>query len=145
QLVWAALVLCQAWLAAGRPEGVRSLGMFDHWAKVMGGVLDIAGVPGFLGNLDNLYEDADEETSTWTAFMAAWWSAHGNSDVKASECWPQALEAGLDLGDKGEHSQKVRLGNLLRKARGRVFCLGKLNLRLEATGDFRRAKLWRIC
>src|SRR5207244_2518221 len=45
-LVHAALTLCQAWVAAGRPAGQRTLGMFEGWAEVVGGVLEVAGVPG---------------------------------------------------------------------------------------------------
>ena len=33
QLVWAALTLCQAWVAAGKPPGKETLGMFEAWAE----------------------------------------------------------------------------------------------------------------
>jgi len=33
ELVWAALTLAQAWLAAGRPEGHKVLGMFENWSR----------------------------------------------------------------------------------------------------------------
>src|SRR5262249_52208889 len=59
RLVWAALTLVQAWIAAGRPEGSRTLGMFERWAKVMGGILGVVGIPGFLGNLADFYEKSD--------------------------------------------------------------------------------------
>ena len=45
-LIWAALTLGQAWLAAGRPGGIVALGMFEGWANVIGGILKIAGIPG---------------------------------------------------------------------------------------------------
>jgi hypothetical protein len=46
-LVHAALTLIQAWIAAGRPEGPSSMGMFERWARVMG--ISVAGsrVPGY--------------------------------------------------------------------------------------------------
>jgi hypothetical protein len=50
QLVWSALTLCQSWIAADRPKGTQTLGMFKGWAEVMGGILDKAGVPGLLAN-----------------------------------------------------------------------------------------------
>ena len=56
ELVWAALVLGRAWVAAGRPPGQRTIGSFESWARVVGGVLETAGIPGFLGNLQELYE-----------------------------------------------------------------------------------------
>ena len=61
RLVWAALTLIRAWIVAGRPESNRTLGMFECWAKVMGGILDVAGIPGFLGNLADFYEKSDAE------------------------------------------------------------------------------------
>jgi hypothetical protein len=47
RLVAACLTLCQAWIAAGRPRGGRSIGSFENWAHVLGGVLEVAGIPGF--------------------------------------------------------------------------------------------------
>jgi hypothetical protein len=55
-LVHAALTLIQAWIAAGRPLHETRLGSFEKWSEVMGGVLKVAGIPGFLGNLNELYE-----------------------------------------------------------------------------------------
>ena len=37
-LVWAALTLVQAWIAAGRPLGSKTFGMFESWAESAGGV-----------------------------------------------------------------------------------------------------------
>src|SRR6516164_6851097 len=48
QLVWAALTLARAWIAAGRPAGTEVLGMFEAWTDVIGGILGVAGVPGLL-------------------------------------------------------------------------------------------------
>jgi hypothetical protein len=53
RLVWAALVMIRAWLAAGRPRSPKTLGMFEDWAATMGGILDTVGIPGFLANLDD--------------------------------------------------------------------------------------------
>jgi hypothetical protein len=40
ELVWAALVFVRSWLAAGQPEGHRTLGSYESWAKVIGGILE---------------------------------------------------------------------------------------------------------
>jgi hypothetical protein len=45
------------------------MGGFDRWERVVGGILAHAGVSGFLGNLDQLYEEADEEDSSWETFL----------------------------------------------------------------------------
>jgi hypothetical protein len=57
RLVHACLILCQAWIAAGRPHGIRIVGSFEGWAKVMGGVLETVGIEGFLGNLENIWRE----------------------------------------------------------------------------------------
>jgi hypothetical protein len=144
ELVAAALTLIQSWIAAGQPLGSKTLGMFETWAKVMGGILDVAGVPGFLGNLEEFYERADTDAATWSGFMEAWYAANGSSEVKAADLWRLATEAGLDLGDGKEASQKIRLGKLLRQQRDRVFAVGETRLRVEAAGTFRRATLWKL-
>jgi hypothetical protein len=46
QLVHAALLLVQNWLALGRPAGVVRLPGFERWSEVMGGILAAAGVEG---------------------------------------------------------------------------------------------------
>ncbi|GAG17382.1 unnamed protein product, partial [marine sediment metagenome] len=42
QLVWAALVLIQAWIDQGKPEGDTILGGYEAWARVLGGILAVA-------------------------------------------------------------------------------------------------------
>ncbi|WP_437605153.1 hypothetical protein WMF20_28730 [Sorangium sp. So ce834] len=54
RLVRAVLVLVRAWLAAGRPPGKRTLGSFESWAAVVGGILEHAEIPGFLHDTEEL-------------------------------------------------------------------------------------------
>jgi hypothetical protein len=143
-IVAAVLTLVRTWVVAGRPEGTKTIGMFEAWARVMGGILDVAGVSGFLGNLEEFYDRADAEAATWGEFVHSWWTSRGESEVKAGELWAMAIEAGIELGDKGDTSQKTRLGRLLRTKRDQVFLVSNLRLRLEADGEQSRAKLWRL-
>ncbi|HNO79737.1 MAG TPA: hypothetical protein PKN33_16950 [Phycisphaerae bacterium] len=73
RLVHAALTLVQAWLAAGRPAGTQVMGSFESYTAVMGGILDVVGVRGFLTNADELRQRGDTETSEWRAFILSWW------------------------------------------------------------------------
>ncbi len=84
-LVAAALTLCRAWLAAGRPVGKQVMGAFESYAGVLSGILDIAGVPGFLANADELRRQADTETSEWRAFVLAWWERWHDAWVGVSD------------------------------------------------------------
>jgi hypothetical protein len=123
-LVHAVLILIQAWLSAGKPPGKKRLGSFESWASVIGGILDVALIPGFLGDCDELYEVADLESAEWRTFCAFWWEHYQSNSVKPAELLKHAqandLLAGV-LGDKGERSQGIRLGKALQRMRDRQF------------------------
>ena len=77
----ACLTLGRAWIAAGMPRHQKTIGSFEGWAQVMGGILQVAGVPGFLGNLKEMYERADAEGAVWRVFVALWWDRFGTQQV----------------------------------------------------------------
>jgi hypothetical protein len=124
RLVHAALTLIQHWLAQGRPRSPGRLGSFERWSDTVGGILAAAGVPGFLGNLESLYEAADAEGGMWREFVTAWWEKHGEAWTGAGELLELVLERdlfGSFIGEKSPRSQKIRLGKALSAARDRVF------------------------
>jgi hypothetical protein len=123
KLVWAVLTLCRAWIVAGWPKGKQTLGMFESWAEVMGGILDVSGVPGLLANAKKFRQAATDQADEWHAFVAAWWAKHGNKSVGVQQLFELAKEQCLldnVLGDREERSQRTRLGLALKKARDRV-------------------------
>jgi hypothetical protein len=124
ELVRAALVLVRAWLAAGRPLGRARLGSYEQWSAVMGGLLQVAGIEGFLGNLEELYANADVEGEMWREFTLAWWEARGPTETHATElldlCEKQDL-LGSVRGEGTARSQQSRLGRALQAARDRAF------------------------
>ncbi len=146
KLVAACLTLCQAWIAAGRPRGQKSIGSYENWAGVIGGILEMAGIDGFLGNLDEMMAAADAEGSAWTAFVTGWWYRYGTADVKAGDLHPIAItsEPPLSLGSGSDQSQRTRLGKALARMRDRVFAVADRNLRLEAAGLSHQAMQWRL-
>jgi len=124
ELVRAALILVRAWLAAGRPSGRARLGSYEQWANVMSGLLEVIGVKGFLGNLKELYEDADVEGAAWREFTTAWWEQHRDSEQRISDLVELCEKQDLMLqvrGDGSTRSQQSRLGRALQGARDRVF------------------------
>ncbi len=138
QLIWAALTLVQAWVAEGAPPGDYVLGQYESWAQVVGGMLDRAGIKGFLGNLDEVYSAADEETAQWEAFITAWWNTHKDIPQGSRELFRIASDHDLLLmvrGDKSEHSQKTRMGIALSQMRDRQ--IG--NFRIEQSGTSSRS------
>jgi hypothetical protein len=141
-LIWAALTLWRAWVSEGRPTGGGRLGMFESWAAVMGGVLEVAGVPGFLGNLPALYDSADEEGRVWRRLVGAWWEEHGSRPVGVADLWTLVQGADLDLGlgDGSERSQRTRLGKRIGEMRDRHFA----DRRIEEAGTARGSQQWRL-
>ena len=123
-LVHAVLTLVQAWIAAGKPMHAASIGSFESWSAIVGGVLDVAQIPGFLGNLDELYETADGDGQTWREFTSAWWEAYRDAPKRVSELNQLCEQRELMLnarGDGSPRSQQTRLGNALGNHRDRVF------------------------
>jgi hypothetical protein len=123
-LVGAIVTLIRAWMAADKPLDRARLGSFEMWSSVIGGILNIAGVPGFLANLDQLYEAADVEGQAWREFTAAWWQTFRDQPKKVSELNQFCEERELMLrlrGDGSARSQQTRLGSTLASCRDRSF------------------------
>ncbi len=146
ELIWAALTLGRAWFAAGTPSCTKTLGMFEGWAKCLGGVLQVAGIDGFLGNVDAFYDESDDESDSWRRFIAMWWDRFGAEPVGVSGLWPLVDSKDerefipLPLGNGSERSQKTRLGRLLSERRDRMFGA----YRIVSAGSSRRAQQWRL-
>jgi hypothetical protein len=145
ELIWAALTLIQAWIAAGKPAGKTTMGSFEQWAKVIGGILEVAGVKGFLGNLQELYEGSDGEAQAWNALMHEWHARYKDRPIGVSVLYElispehdDPIE--LDLGAGNEHSRKTRLGRLLKQNRNRRFG----DLILKEAGRKHGAQQWKV-
>jgi len=135
RLVHALLVLVQAWIATGKPQGQRVLGSFESWSRVIGGILGNAGIDHFLGNTEELYETADAEGNEWREFVAAWWDAYHDNWVAAKDLLELALERdllGSVIGDKSLRSQQTRLGRALAAVRDRQFGEWRVLMRRDA-------------
>jgi len=146
-LVAACLTLGQGWIAAGRPAPEQSLGSFEEWARVIGGVLGVAGVPGFLGNLDDLYEDSDAEGALWRDFVGAWLERFTDCEIGVSDLYQlvQDRDIALPLGKGSEQSRRIRLGKQLAKMRDRVFQIEDGPSVTLLAGSLRsNAKMWRL-
>ena len=142
-LVWSILTLIQAWIAGGAPRGPRTLGSFEHWANIIGGILEEVGIGGFLGNTEELYESADLEGQEWREFVQAWWDEHGSTPVATKFLLNLAQDKellGLTIGSKSERSQATRLGKALASNRNRRFA----HHRIEAARVSHNQRLWRV-
>ena len=148
ELLWAALTLCRAWLAAGRPSGSQTFGSYECWAGVMGGVLDVAGVPGFLGNTADLYEEVNTSEGKWREFVLAWAEQYKTAAVGTADLYNLTVNRQLALYDdlvergrgRGEHSERIQLGFLLAKRLHQ--CYG--DWRIERAGDDKNGRLYQL-
>jgi putative DNA primase/helicase len=144
RLVAACLMLGRAWIAAGMPRHQKTIGSFESWAEVMGGILKVAGVSGFLGNLKEMYERADAEGAAWRGFVAQWWERFGTAEVGVADLFELALQSELRLARGDERAKRTSLGQALVRMRERIFAVGDLRLRVSAAGSFRRAQRWQL-
>ena len=135
-ILHAPLTIARGWFAAGKPlaSEVPTLGSFERWTQVLGGMLANINVEGFLQNLSTLYESIDEGDSAWEAFLAGWHATFGDAPttvadvcatLKKTETSPVKEAVHPDLLDalagKGKVTPERKLGWLLRKHDGAIF------------------------
>ncbi|MEZ4503005.1 MAG: DUF3854 domain-containing protein [Dehalococcoidia bacterium] len=132
-LVSACLSIVQAWIDAGCPSDSSTLGRFESWTHVMGGILAVAGVDGFLSNRGLVLEQADQTSADWAALCAAWWEEFESRPVTAKDLFLLAKGRSLLLdlwGGRTELGAQQRFGHALPRVRDRVF--GRF--RIQAVG-----------
>jgi len=145
QLVWSALTMIQAWMVAGKPLGKEDLGSFEAWAEVMGGILAIAGIPGFLKNLDRAYAEADRESTAWRDFCEVWFGEFQDRPLGTNLLFGLATKHRLLLdvwGGRSEQSGRTRLGIHLKKMRDRV--IGNFRLLEDAPDSHNGTQRYRL-
>lgn len=138
-LVVALFTLIRAWIVAGRPGGDANMASFDSWARVVGGVLAVAGINGFLANRSKLNDDANDEDAACCGLVEEWAEEYGTDTVGARELLPFIVDR-IDLGQVDEHGKVVKAGNLLRLLTGRI--IG--NFRIEAAGTVQHRRVYRL-
>lgn len=154
-LLGALLTLARAWYAEDCPPAPETptLGGFNAWGRTIGGILAHAGTRGFLGNLPDLYDQADEEAGAWEAFLRTWQNLYGDAPVTAGElaeraghgselreALPHDLAAALEKSPAGFRG---KLGRALGKRAGTRY--GDDGLRIERAGQDARSGVasWR--
>jgi hypothetical protein len=117
EILRALYILVLAWFDAGRPPAPagRSLGMFESWSEVIGGILFHASIPGFLGNLDEFYERTDAEGAAMRRFIETWAERHGDSSVTTATLYEMVKNTDIfDLtNSRGERGEKSKLGKII--------------------------------
>jgi hypothetical protein len=127
RLVSALGTLVRAWVCAGMPAGSQRLGGFAEHVAIIGGILDVVGVPGFLGNSDKLLAGMDREATEAADFLNWWWH-HAGGDNRTGRRPADLLHdmdhQGVDLlaeamGPRAtDRGRQTRLGLILRQWSG---------------------------
>jgi hypothetical protein len=128
-LMTAILTVVRAWFAAGQPaprKGV-SFGSFEAWERIVGGIVETAGLPGFLANLKVWRSESDFDTQYWIGHLGWLWDQFGNRPFKTAEVKakaladPAAFMAPPKLDDPTEKTYGKALGEAYSRLRGRRY------------------------
>jgi hypothetical protein len=156
QIICALLTLVRSWIVAGKPvpASVPTLGTFDGWSETIGGILAHSGIPGFLENLTELYNETDSEGPQWTNFLETWEQTLGQRQMTAGELVEAMRLSHRILADalpdilvtdfhEESPSFPRSLGRALRHRRGTPY--GANNTRLVCTEDkHKKQKVWSV-
>jgi hypothetical protein len=104
RILAAVFTLARAWIQAGRPapEKVPRVGSFEDWRDMIGGILESAGVPDFMGNASEVYLAADEDRVQWENFLQALWNRYGSEPFqpgRVAELLTSQDPAGFPIAD----------------------------------------------
>lgn len=166
ELLAALLTLARAWFVAGRPvPALTPLGSFEVWSVMVGGILEFAGVKGFLDNAEALYVESDLEGVQWAGFLEAldgafygeafsvamvverlqeksWNGTHQEATSPAAALRAALPDALAEVIDKPGYFQR-RTGKVFsQKADQRT---GESGIYLARAGLSHHAILWRVC
>jgi len=120
QLIAVTLTIIRHWIAVGQPPFTEhTLGSFEAWGRTVGGVLEAAGIPGFLKNREAFQAAADDTKAPWLAFVEAWAEKFGDGPAGVGSLFPLALELlpGITADDR---PNRTRLGSYLASRRDTV-------------------------
>lgn len=157
-LIAAALTLARGWFAAGCPEiSSPQIGGFSGWVKTINGILSYAGIDGFLGNLETMYRNTDDESPQWEAFLLGLHEYFGKEIVTVStimeavlkeryliDLIPDSLEDLFDDAGRVRANFKKRLGKAFTQRQGTRF--GDSQVYIEKCADDSHLKVarWRF-
>lgn len=88
-------VMVRAWIVAGAPKWTGSkLGSFEEWSSTIGGILQFAGIEGFLDNGADLYDNADQDVAQWDIFLGIWQALERGDAITAAQLKKRLTDSG---------------------------------------------------
>ena len=102
ELIAALLTLARYWYIAGCPQpDITPVGSFEDWTTIIGGIVQHAGIKGFLANSSELYKQADAESTQWEPFLRTLDIAFSRHSFTVAQVWKQ-------MNDKTPSSEMYR-------------------------------------
>lgn len=129
-LLTAILTLVRAWFAQGSPYPKRgvSFGSFESWERTVGGIVEAAGLTGFLDNLKVWRSESDFDTQYWLDHLSWLREQFGDQPFKTAQVKEKALTLGTDhyaapprLDDPTDKAYGKSLGEAYSRLRGRRY------------------------
>jgi DNA polymerase I-like protein with 3'-5' exonuclease and polymerase domains len=118
RLVQAMLTVIRSWFAAGKPTSSRgaTLGSFEGWDRIVGGIVAHAGLKGFLSEIKEKRSETDVESAYWTAHINWLWETFADERFTTAQvrdaalAKPREYEAPPRMEDPSEKSYTRELG-----------------------------------
>lgn len=127
ELMVAILTIVRSWFAAGQPYPERgvSFGSFEVWERITGGIVQAAGLPGFLDNLKVWRSESDFDTQYWMGHLR--WLREKFGDVpfrtaqvkESAQADPAGFMAPPKLDDPADKGFSKALGEAYSRMRER--------------------------
>ena len=160
-LIWAALTLIRAWwVTQPRPEGQRVIGMYENYCRVIGGILDNAGIPGLFANREEFLQRAAPDLDETSVCIGHWWNSSNIKPIKTADLLVLLDDNDISLGVNGDDdiARKKSLGRKLQDLEDSQYVLEvvgvkdaehpdgkrKIEVKLVRDGSRRGSVLWRL-
>ena len=112
ELVTAILVMVKAWFQSGKPPAkakIAKADSFGNWIKMVGGILEFAGIHGWQQNREELRSKNNEEAREWERFLSVWSQCYGDT-------WKRTLDVQRDIINGSPHSAIANANSQLFKS-----------------------------
>jgi hypothetical protein len=118
EIIWHILRMAKAWIIAGRPkpEHPISESSFTEFVRLFDGMLNFAGVTGFLGDREELMTMVDPDRLTHIAFLDAWYQKFGSDEIAVGD-----LSKGISEGSSLLNSMPAYLTEIQGKKSAKSF------------------------
>jgi hypothetical protein len=85
QLISACITLVEHWKRSGCPMGRETMASFEPFSRIIGGILESCGIPGFLTGRDYLYRTANSEPNDWALVLKIGFERYGSRAITARD------------------------------------------------------------